>query len=101
MSALAKNEPRLAARFLEQVLLVNLGVHVLALACSPVFLLPGLPGGNSIGAVGRVGYLAAHPWLWRLGWLPWQATALANVLTGVALWRTSWIPRPPAAAVLL
>ncbi|HEY7329414.1 MAG TPA: DUF2071 domain-containing protein [Gemmataceae bacterium] len=101
MSALAKNEPRLAARFLEQVLLVNLGVHVLALACSPVFLLPGLPGGNSIGAVGRVGYLASHPWLWRLGWLPWQAAALANVLTGVALWRTSWIPRPPAAAVLL
>jgi hypothetical protein len=101
MSALAKNEPRLAARFLEQVLLVNLGVHIVALVCSLVFLLPGLPDGGSAGAAGRVGYLAAHPWLWRLGWLPWQAAALANVLTGLALWRTSWIPRLPAAAALL
>jgi hypothetical protein len=101
MHALAKNEPRLAARFLEQILLVNLGVHVAALVCTPFLLLPGVPGGSSASVAGRVGYLAAHPWLWRVGWLPWQAAALVNVLTGLALWRTSWIPRLPAAAVLL
>jgi hypothetical protein len=100
MYALPKNEPRLAARFLEQTLLVNLGVHLAALVCTPFLLLPGLAGGPaSVGE--RAGYLSAHPWLWRLGWLPWQAAALANVLTGLALWRTAWAPRLPTAAVLL
>ncbi len=101
MHALAKNEPRLAARFLEQILLINLGVHMVALVCTPFLLLPGMPGGSSTGVVGRVNHLAEHPWLWRMGWLPWQAAALVNVLTALALWRTSWVPRRPAAAVLL
>lgn len=101
MHAFSKNEPRVAARFLEQVLLINLVVHVAALTGTAMLLLPGLPGGSSASVAGRVGYLAAHPWLWRLGWLPWQAAALLNVLTGMALWRTPWVPRLPAAAVLL
>jgi hypothetical protein len=101
MQALAKNEPRLAARFLEQVLLVNLAVHALALVCTPLLLLPGIPGGSSASDTERVAYLAAHPWLWRLGWLPWQAAAVVDLLTALALWRTSWVPRLPAAAVLL
>jgi hypothetical protein len=101
MHVLPKNEPRLAARFLEQILLVNLVVHAVALVFTSSLLLPGLPDGSSAGAAGRIGYLAAHPWLWRLGWLPWQAAALVDVLTGLALWRTSWIPRLPAAAALL
>jgi hypothetical protein len=99
MRALGKNEPRLAAKFLEQVLLVNLGVHMVALVFSPFLLLPALPGIRS--DVARVGYLAVNPWLWRLGWLPWQAAAFVNVLTALALWRTSWIPRLPAAATML
>ncbi|HTU92819.1 MAG TPA: hypothetical protein VMF69_22245 [Gemmataceae bacterium] len=101
MNALPKKEPRLAARFLEQTLLVNLGVHIAALIGTSLLLLPALPGGNSASDAERVGYLAAHPWLWRLGWLPWQAAALLNVLTGLALWRTAWVPRLPAAAVLM
>ncbi len=101
MNDLAKNEPRLAARFLEQVLLVNLGVHALALIALPLFLLPGLPGGSSATDAARVAYLASHPWLWRLGWLPWQLSALVDFLTGVALWRTPWVSRLPAAAVLV
>jgi hypothetical protein len=100
MDALSKNEPRLAARFLEQILLVNLGVHIAAVLGAPLLLVPGMPGGSS-GAAERIGYLAAHPWLWRLGWLPWQAAALVDALTALALWRTSWIPRLPVAAVLL
>jgi hypothetical protein len=101
MRSLSANEPRLAARFLEQTLLVNVGVHVLALIGTVLFLFPGLPGGSSSSEAERVAYLAAHPWLWRLGWLPWQMTALADLLTGLALWRTSWVPRLPAAAVLV
>jgi hypothetical protein len=100
MHATIDNEARLAARFLEQVLLVNLGVHALALLAMPLFLLPALPGGGSAEDAARVAYLAAHPWLWRLGWLPWQLSAFVDLLTGIALWRTSWVPRLPAAAVL-
>lgn len=95
------DEPLPAARFLEQILLVNLGVHALALLATVLFLLPGMPGGSSTDDAQRIAYLAGHPWLWRLGWLPWQATALVDVLTGVALWRTSWVPRLPALAVLV
>jgi hypothetical protein len=94
------NEPCQAARFLEQVLLVSLAVHVLALPALALLLLPGLPGGGSDDAA-RVAYLAAHPWLWRLGWLPWQVTAFVDLLTGLALWRTPWVPRRPAAVTLL
>lgn len=101
MRVVSKNEPLLAARLLEQVLLVNLGVHIVALVGTAFFLLPGLPGGSSASDEARIAYVAAHPWLWRLGWLPWQATALVDLLTGVALWRTAWIPRLPAALVLL
>jgi hypothetical protein len=97
----ATNEPRLAARFLEQVLLVNLGVHALALIFTVLLLLPGVPGGSASSDGARVAYLAAHPWLWRLGWLPWQASALVDLLMGAALWRTPWMPRLPAAAVLV
>jgi hypothetical protein len=96
-----KTEPRLAARFLEQVLLVNLAIHVLAMFGMASFLLPGLPGGGSADDATRITYLATHPWLWRLGWLPWQLTAFMDLLTAVALWRTAWIPRLPAALVMV
>jgi hypothetical protein len=101
MRSLSPKEPRLAARFLEQILLVNLAVHLLALILTALFLLPGLPGESSSSQAERVAYLAAHPWLWRLGWLPWQMTALVDLVTGLALWRTSWVPRLPAASVLV
>ncbi len=96
----ATDEPRLAARFLEQVLLINLGVHALALVGTVLCLLPGVPGGSASSDGERVAYLAGHPWLWRLGWLPWQASALADLLMAAAFLRTSWIPRVPAAIVL-
>ncbi|HWG43875.1 MAG TPA: DUF2071 domain-containing protein [Gemmataceae bacterium] len=98
---MTKSTPRLAARFLEQVLLVNLGVHVIALIFMALFLLPGLPGGSTAEDAERIAYLATHPWLWRLGWLPWQLTAFMDLLAGLALWRTAWIPRRPAALVLI
>ena len=41
MHVLPKHEPRLAARFLEQILLVNLVVHAVALVFTSSLLLPG------------------------------------------------------------
>ena len=46
-----------------------------------VLLLPGLPSGGTADDLARIRYVAAHPWLWRLGWLPWQLTALSDVLS--------------------
>ena len=101
MRVTTKYEPRQAARLLEQVLLVNLLVHFLALLGTALFLLPGMPCGSAGDDASRVAYLAAHPWLWRLGWFPWQVTAFVDLLLALALWRTLWIPRLPAALTLV
>src|SRR5207237_3147882 len=37
----------------------------------------------------------------RLGWFPWQLTALADLILGVALLRTSWVPRKAALVTLV
>lgn len=65
-----------------------------------LLLLPGMPGGGDASDASRVAYIAAHPYLWRLGWLPWQVTAFSDVLLGIALLRTSMIPRVPAFLAL-
>ncbi len=88
-------EPR-AARFLEASLLFNFVIHAVAMMSMALLLLPGMPGGGEPDDARRAAYIAGHPWLWRLGWLPWQLTALADLLLAVALVRTNWIPRVPA-----
>src|SRR5262245_28356587 len=94
------DNPR-AARFLEQTLLANFIVHGLAMLSAALLLAPGLPGGLNDDVHDRAAYLAAHPWLWRLGWLPWHLCALLDVITGVALVCTPWVPRLPAWLTLL
>src|SRR5438132_912563 len=103
MSAPAQPAPReqSAARFLEQVLLFNLLIHFLAMLSMALCLLPGIPGGSNSDLAARVAYLAGHPWLWRLGWVPWQLSALIDLLTAVALCLTPWVPRWPARLTLL
>ncbi|MFM9997174.1 MAG: DUF2071 domain-containing protein [Phycisphaerales bacterium] len=49
----------------------------------------------------RAAHLAEHPWLWRLGWVPWQITAASDLLLSVALLRTRWIPRFPALVAVV
>lgn len=90
-----------AARFLEQALLITILAHAAAMLSMALLLLPGMPGGGSLDDTIRVAYIAEHPWLWRLGWLPWQITALSDLLLALALLRTSWIPRLPASFVML
>lgn len=89
-----------AARFLELALIFTFVAHGLAMLSMALLLLPGLPGGGQ-DAAARMAYVAAHPWLWRLGWLPWQLTALSDVLLALALACTRWMPRLPAALTLL
>ena len=96
------NSPRRrAARFLEQTLLWNVLIHAAAIASMVLLLLPGMPGGPVADDAERIAYIAAHPWLWRLGWLPWHLAAFIDLLTGVALVGTRWVPRLPAVLTLL
>lgn len=93
-------EPVPAAPWLEEALLFCIVVHGLALIAMPLLLLTGLPGGGNDLAE-RVRYISDHPWLWRLGWLPWQLCALSDLLLALAFLRTRWIPHLPAVAILL
>jgi hypothetical protein len=96
----AGEEPR-AARFLEQALLANILVHFIAMGSMALLLLPAMPGGGGAGDAARVGWIAHHPWLWRLGWVPWQLTAVADLWLGVALVVTPWVRKGPAIFTVL
>jgi hypothetical protein len=72
--------------FLERALLFSFCIHGIAMLTMVFFLLPGLPGGPN-GNAARMTYVASAPWLWRLGWFPWQLTALSDLLISLALLR--------------
>src|SRR3954466_7539921 len=90
-----------AARFLEQVLLWNLLIHGAAILTMGLMLMPAMPGGLVTDDYERVKYIAEHPWLWRLGWIPWHLAAAIDVLTGAALVWTKWVPKSTAVLTLL
>ncbi|MEO8391966.1 MAG: DUF2071 domain-containing protein [Chloroflexota bacterium] len=90
----------LAARLLERALLITILAHAAAMGSMALLLLPGMPGGSNPLAA-RVAYIAMNPWLWRLGWLPWQITALSDLLIALALFRTAWIPCRAAIFVVI
>lgn len=75
--------------FLERALLFSFCIHGIAMLSMLFFLLAGLPGGPNDSAA-RMTYVARSPWLWRLGWFPWQLTALSDLLISLALLRTGW-----------
>jgi hypothetical protein len=86
---------------LQAALLLNFLMHGLAMLSLVALLLPGLPGGSGADDAARISYVATHPWQWRLGWLPWQLSAAADILLAVALVRTRWIRRIPAVLTLI
>jgi Uncharacterized conserved protein (COG2071) len=90
-----------SARFLEQALLANIVVHAVAMVTMGLVLMAALPGGPTQDHAVRVAFIAEHPWLWRLGWLPWHLSALCDLVMGVALVMTRWVPRLPAVLTLL
>jgi hypothetical protein len=81
---------------LERALLFTFVLHALAMLAMAGLLLPGMPGGGGIDDGARIQYIAGHPWLWRLGWLPWQLTAVSDLWLALALLRTAEIRRLPA-----
>lgn len=87
-------------RSLERMFVWNFVVHALAMVSMALVLLPMMPGGGATDAQ-RIQRIAAYPWLFRLGWLPWHLTALVDVLFAVALVRARWIPKIPAVLALL
>src|SRR5258708_12487403 len=84
----------LASRFLEQALLITILAHAAAMLSMALLLLPGMPGGNNDLAA-RVAYVASHPWLWRLGWLPWHLPPLPALPFPAPFPPPPWIPPPP------
>lgn len=87
--------------FLERALLFTIVIHAVAMVSMALLLLPGLPGGTHELLHDRISYIANHPWRWRLGWFPWQLTALSDLLIAAALLRTPWIPRGGAITALV
>ena len=90
-----------SGRWLARALIALFFAHGLAMLSMAALLLPGTPGGSQSDVAARMAYVAAYPWLWRLGWLPWGLTALGNLLLALALLRTRWIARLPAWLTLL
>lgn len=88
-------------RSLENALLFNFVIHGVALVAMALLLMPTLPGGSDATDAERIANLVAHPWLFRLGWLPWQLCAVADLWLAIAMVRVPWLPKVPAALVLL
>lgn len=88
-------------RLLERALLFTFVMHGLGMLSMALLLLPGMPGGGTVDDAARVRHIAESPWLWRLGWLPWQLTALSDLILAAGLLRATWIPRVPAVLTLL
>jgi hypothetical protein len=82
--------------FLVRALIFTFLIHFVAMFLMPLCLMPGLPGGSEASGPERATYVATHPWLWRIGWIPWGITALSDLLIGIALIRTPWVPKLPA-----
>ncbi len=93
--------PDRSGRFLVRALLFSFLIHAVAMGTMALILLPGMPGGGTLDDRVRIRYVADHPWLWRLGWFPWQLTALSDLLIGLGLLRARWVPKVPALITLL
>ena len=88
------------SRFLVYALVFTILCHGAAMLSMLAFLLPGLPTGAT-DLPQRIAYISEHALLWKLGWFPWQMTALSDLILAVALVRTKWVPRLPAVGSLI
>lgn len=93
-------EDAAADRFLERAALANFAIHGAAMLAMALLLAQMLPGGGQEDAA-RVAEIAAHPWRFRAGWLPWQLCAVVDLWFAIALVRARWIPKAPSVIVLV
>lgn len=101
MSRARHDDHARADRWLEHALIGNFLIHGLAMLGMAALLLPALPGGSATSDADRIATIAAHPWLFRLGWLPWQLCAVVDLWLAAAMVRVRWLPRGAAAFVLI
>ena len=87
------------SKFLFDALVFTILCHGAALLATVLFLLPGLPSGDG-DVLHRATYISNHVVAWQIGWLPWQVTALSDLILAIALVRTTWIDQGPARASL-
>lgn len=88
-------------RSLERALLANFAIHGAGMLAMALVLARMLPGGGEPDPAVRVAQIAAHPWWFRAGWLPWHLCAVVDLWFAVALVRARWIPKAPAVLVLV
>jgi hypothetical protein len=65
--------------------------HALGMLSMVMLVLPGLSPHLTVDA--RMRYIAEQPGLWRLGWLPWQLSALTDLLLTAALLHWAHVTR--------
>lgn len=94
-------EPPSPTQGLRPALIANIAAHLLAMAAMALLLMPSMPGGTTADPALRMQLIADQPWRFRLGWLPWQLTAVLDLWLAVALLRARAIPRRPAWIVLI
>jgi hypothetical protein len=85
----------------ERWLMVMVWIHVVAMLAMPLVLARFLPGGGIAADTERVRLIAEHPWLLRLGWFPWQVTALVDFIFALTLMRAPYLPRALTVPALL
>jgi len=88
-------------RALFWALAINFVVHGLALLSMVALLLPALPGGTAHSDAERVIAIAEHPWRFRIGWMPWQLCAAADLWMAIAMVRVPTFPRVAKWLVLI
>jgi len=72
-------------RQLMLALFAFLVAHAIALLSMVLLVAPGLDVARTLAE--RSSYVAEHSWRWRIGWLPWQLSALSDIAVSVALVR--------------
>ena len=58
-------------------------IHLVAIATIGLLVQPGFDVARP--ALERAAYISEHTLLWRIGWLPWQLSALSDVIVSLAL----------------
>ncbi len=57
--------------------------HAAGLVTMALMIMPGMPG-SFASDLARVNYISSNPIVWKLGWLPWQLSALSDLLIAAA-----------------
>jgi hypothetical protein len=70
--------------------------HVVALGAMAIVLRPGMDP-SAFGIEERMAFVASSAFAWRLGWLPWQLSALSDLAVCAALWRWAAVAKNDAA----